>query len=31
MAQAALHLRLPGKAMPPEDAVPERREANERS
>lgn len=25
MAQAALHLRLPGKAMPPEDAVPERR------
>jgi multicomponent K+:H+ antiporter subunit G len=24
MAQAALHLRLPGKAMPPEDAVPER-------
>jgi multicomponent K+:H+ antiporter subunit G len=31
MAQAALHLRLPGKAMPPEDAVPERREASERS
>ena len=29
MAQAALHLRLPGKAMPPEDAVPERREASE--
>jgi multicomponent K+:H+ antiporter subunit G len=25
MAQAALHLRLPGRAMPPEDAVPERR------
>ena len=25
MAQAALHLRLPGKAAPPEDAVPERR------
>ncbi|WP_293470790.1 Na+/H+ antiporter subunit G [Polaromonas sp.] len=25
MAQAALHLRLPGKATPPEDAVPERR------
>ena len=31
MAQAALHLRLPGNAMPPEDAVPERREASERS
>jgi multicomponent K+:H+ antiporter subunit G len=31
MAQAALHLRLPGKAMPPEDAVPERREASDRS
>jgi multicomponent K+:H+ antiporter subunit G len=31
MAQAALHMRLPGKAMPPEDAVPERREASERS
>ena len=29
MAQAALHLRLPGKATPPEDAVPERREASE--
>jgi multicomponent K+:H+ antiporter subunit G len=25
MAQAALHLRLPGRAMPPADAVPERR------
>ena len=25
MAQAALHLRLPGKATPPDDAVPERR------
>ena len=25
MAQAALHLRLPGRAKPPEDAVPERR------
>jgi multicomponent K+:H+ antiporter subunit G len=24
LAQAALHLRLPGKAAPPEDAVPER-------
>ena len=29
MAQAALHLRLSGRAMPPEDAVPERREASE--
>jgi multicomponent K+:H+ antiporter subunit G len=28
MAQAALHLRLPGRAMPPEDAVPERRQSN---
>ena len=28
MAQAALHLRLPGRAAPPEDAVPERREPN---
>ena len=25
LAQAALHLRVPGKAPPPEDAVPERR------
>ncbi|MEX1166261.1 MAG: Na+/H+ antiporter subunit G [Hydrogenophaga sp.] len=25
MAQAALHLRLPSTALPPEDAVPERR------
>lgn len=25
MAQAALHLRIPGKAPPPDDAVPERR------
>ena len=25
MAQAALHLGLPGKATPPDDAVPERR------
>lgn len=29
MAQAALHLRLPGKAMPPADAVPERRKPRE--
>jgi hypothetical protein len=29
MAQAALHLRLPSQAMPPDDAVPERRESNE--
>ena len=29
MAQAALHLRLPGRAMPPDDAVPERREPSE--
>lgn len=29
MAQAALHLRLPGRAMPPEDAVPERRQSSE--
>jgi multicomponent K+:H+ antiporter subunit G len=27
MAQAALHLRLPGRAMPPKDAVPEHRKA----
>jgi multicomponent K+:H+ antiporter subunit G len=25
LAQAALHLRVPGKVPPPEDAVPERR------
>ena len=29
MAQAALHLRLPGRAMLPEDAVPERRQSSE--
>ena len=26
LGQAALHLRLPGRAMPPEDAVPEHRQ-----
>lgn len=29
MAQAALHLRLPSQAMPPDDAVPERRKSSD--